>query len=854
MTDQMIEDHVRTMIRESIAEALKMDEELIQDDQSFSEYGVDSIIAVSLIKIINTKCNITLQTTVLFDYNNVDKLVRYIIQEHKSAIIPLLQENMSAEEMKIEVQQETKLSEQNKPKLTFNRFKRKPLRMPSTVENVEPNGSFYRRVLIERPGGIDDLRVVESPVPKLKEDEVRIAVRAFSLNFGDLLCVKGLYPTMPPYPFTPGFESSGVVVEIGSSVTSVRVGDEVIIGAGEAFGGQATMITCKAKQVIPKPKSLTFEEACALPTVAITMIAAFRRAQLKKGEKILIQTATGGTGLIAVQLAKYYGAEIYATAGSQHKLEYLKKLGVPHLINYLETDFEQEIMRLTQGKGVDVVINTLSGDAIQKGLNCLAPGGRYIEIAMTALKSAKTIDLSVLSNNQTFHSVDLRKQGLENPEILRDYGNEMFQLVEKKVIQPTICKVFPFDQIKEAYRYLENRKNIGKIVVSIPDQYRYEKTTVEENNSIEKRELHSLPSMQQDSIAIIGMSGRFGKANSVHELWKYLANGTELVEEVTRWDLSDKDMYCKHGSLLEDIDQFDPLFFNISGLEATYMDPQQRIFLEEAWKALEDAGYAGSGMDGRLCGVYVGCSGGDYQHLFRDQAPPQAFWGNAGSVIPARIAYYLNLQGPAVAVDTACSSSLVAIHLACQSLWSNETEMALAGGVFIQSTPAFFAASNRAGMLSPTGHCYTFDDRADGFVPGEGVGVVVLKRLRDAIADGDHIYGVIRGSGINQDGTTNGITAPSAISQERLERHVYDTFGIHPEQIQMVEAHGTGTKLGDPIEYGALTRAFRHYTDKKGYCAIGSIKTNIGHAAAAAGVAGLIKILLAMKHRQIPPT
>ena len=382
---------------------------------------------------------------------------------------------------------------------------------------------------------------------------------------------------------------------------------------------------------------------------------------------------------------------------------------------------------------------------------------------------------------------------------------------------------------------------------------------IEEPDSYKKEENFDIPS-QKEPIAIIGMSGRFAKSENLNELWKHLSRGDDLIEEISRWDLSqhypkEAENWCRYGSFLEDIGRFDSFFFNISGLEATYMDPQQRIFLEESWRALEDSGYAGPAVQGRLCGVYVGCcGGGDYYQLIGDNPPAQAMWGNAGSVIPARIAYYLDLQGPAIAVDTACSSSLVAIHLACQGLWSRETEMALAGGVFIQCTPEFYLSANRAGMLSATGHCHTFDQNADGFVPGEGVGVVVLKRLHKAVADGDHIYGVIKGSGINQDGTTNGITAPSSISQERLERHVYDSFNINPEQVQMVEAHGTGTKLGDPIEYNALTKTFRGYTDKRKYCAIGSIKTNIGHTAAAAGVAGLIKILLSLKHKQIPPS
>ncbi|WP_050486703.1 SDR family NAD(P)-dependent oxidoreductase [Streptomyces sp. CNS654] len=368
------------------------------------------------------------------------------------------------------------------------------------------------------------------------------------------------------------------------------------------------------------------------------------------------------------------------------------------------------------------------------------------------------------------------------------------------------------------------------------------------------------PALSREPIAVIGVSGRFGGSPDIDALWEHLAQGDDLIEPVSRWDLSryhpTGTQGCGHGSFIDGIDRFDPTFFNISGVEATYMDPQQRLFLEESWKALEDAGYAGSGTQGRRVGVYAGCQESGYAQLFAGTgtAPPQSMWGNALSAMPARISYHLNLQGPAIAVDTACSSSLVALHLACQGLWGGETEMALAGGVSVQATPQFYLLAGQAGMLSPTGRCRTFDDRADGFVPGEGVGVVVLKRLSDALADGDHIRGVISGSGINQDGASNGITAPSAASQERLETTVYDTFGIDPEHIQMVEAHGTATKLGDPIEYQALKRAFRRYTGRRDYCALGSVKSNLGHTITAAGVAGVIKVLLALGHRRIPPS
>ncbi|TYP78146.1 beta-ketoacyl synthase N-terminal-like domain-containing protein [Paenibacillus methanolicus] len=359
-------------------------------------------------------------------------------------------------------------------------------------------------------------------------------------------------------------------------------------------------------------------------------------------------------------------------------------------------------------------------------------------------------------------------------------------------------------------------------------------------------------------IAVVGMSGRFAGAEDVHQLWATLAAGDDLVKEATRWDLRrafpKREPFALHGGFLERIDEFDAAFFNIPGQEADYMDPQQRIFLEEAWKALEDAGYAGDAIEGRRCGVYVGCQNGEYHLLYGEDAPSQALWGMSPSLIPSRIAYVLDLQGPAIAVDTACSSSLVAIHLACQGLWAGETEMALAGGVSVRLTPDFHATGSNAGLLSERGRCFAFDDRADGFVLGEGAGAVVLKRLEDAIADGDHIYGVIRGSGMNQDGRTNGITAPSAKSQERLVRGVYEDFGIDPTTIQLVEAHGTGTQLGDAIEIEALSRVFRSSTSATGICAIGSLKSNTGHTATASGVAGLIKLLLSMQKRQMPPT
>ncbi|WP_440119140.1 SDR family NAD(P)-dependent oxidoreductase [Paenibacillus sp. QZ-Y1] len=877
--DHLIRDHIITVIRDSIEISLKMSQDRIDNHQSFSEYGVDSIVAVNLVNLINEQCGIVMQTTVLFDHNTVHALSKHMLEQYRKEIAaqmlpdPAVASPQRKDEQAIimDISSDNRTAEKS---IVHRNEDRLPVRdertnpnstWTSTMVDNEKLGSIsegaYYRLLLEKPGEPDELQLIQDQSRSLQPNEVQIAVHAFSLNFGDLLCVRGLYPTMPLYPFTPGFEVSGVVVQTGSEVTDLWHGDEVVGMMGEQMGGHANMVICPAAHVVPKPKRLTFEEACSLPAVTMTMLDVFHKAKPQPGEKILIQTAAGGTGLIAVQLAQHYGLEIYATAGSDVKLNYLQQQGVHHTIQYVEQDFAEEIRRLTNGQGVDIVINTLSGEAIQKGMACLAPGGRYIEIAMTALKSAKNIDLSLLSNNQAFYSVDLRRMAFRDPSIIRTYMSEMAILIDQNVVRPTIYATYPFQQVKEAYKAMGNRSNIGKIVVHIPEDQRFKPYSAKpwEQNVVGQQTAmdQEIPSIREE-IAIVGISGRFAQSRSPEELWQHLQAGDDLIGEVKRWDLgayyANQHSYCRHGSFIEDFDRFDPLFFNISGVEATYMDPQQRIFLEESWKALEDAGYVGKKAEGLQCGVYVGCSGMDYQSIFGHEGPPQAFWGNANSIVPARIAYYLNLHGPAITVDTACSSSLVAIHLACQGLWSGETNMALAGGVFIQSTPGFYIASNRAGMLSPTGRCHTFDEAADGFVPGEGAGVVILKRLSEALADGDQIYGVIRGSGINQDGSTNGITAPSAKSQERLEQNVYETFNINPEHIQLVEAHGTGTRLGDPIEFNALTQAFRRHTDQKQFCAIGSVKSNIGHTATAAGVAGLFKIVLGMRHQKIAPS
>jgi amino acid adenylation domain-containing protein/non-ribosomal peptide synthase protein (TIGR01720 family) len=382
-----------------------------------------------------------------------------------------------------------------------------------------------------------------------------------------------------------------------------------------------------------------------------------------------------------------------------------------------------------------------------------------------------------------------------------------------------------------------------------------------------RRDLMKQP---DEGIAVIGLVGRFPDAQDTGAFWQNLCAGKESVTFFSEAELRaagvDDELlsnpnYVKARPVLENIEEFDPFFFGYSPREAALMDPQQRFFLESAWEALEQAGYDSERYAGRI-GVYASVSANSY--LLNNLLPApglvqslgifQTMLGNDKDFVTTRVSYKLNLKGPSFNVQTACSSSLVALHLACQSLLMGESDMALAGGVSISSNQKTGYIYQEGGIASPDGHCRAFDAQAKGTLFGNGVGVVVLKRLSEALADGDMICAVIKGMAINNDGSLKvGYTAPSVDGQAQAIAEAQAMAGVKPETIGYVETHGTGTELGDPIEIAALTQAFGR-TQQTGFCAIGSVKTNIGHLDAAAGVAGLLKTVLALQHQAIPPS
>src|SRR5713226_6873191 len=379
--------------------------------------------------------------------------------------------------------------------------------------------------------------------------------------------------------------------------------------------------------------------------------------------------------------------------------------------------------------------------------------------------------------------------------------------------------------------------------------------------------LDAAESAKTEPIAVTGMGCRFpGGASNPAAYWQLLRDGVDAIGEVppNRWDvdaLYDQDpetpgkMNTRWAGFLEGVDQFDPEFFGISPREAATMDPQQRLLLEVAWEALEYAGLPPERLSGSASGVFVGVCGSDYARFqFGDLAHIDAYsgLGSAHSIIANRLSYLLNLQGPSLAIDTACSSSRVAVHLACQSLRAGECNLALAGGVNVILTPEVTIMFSRARLMAVDGRCKTFDARADGYVRGEGCGVVVLKRLSAALRDGDHIYALLRGSAVNQDGRTAGITVPNRLAQQAVIRQALTRARITADQLSYIETHGTGTSLGDPIEVQAIAEVLGEACSEDQRCVLGSVKANIGHLETAAGVAGLIKVLLCLKYGEIP--
>jgi len=860
-------------LKESLAEALFMAVADIRVDKPFIELGLDSIVGVEWISAVNKKYNVKITATKVYDYPNITEFASYLRQEIEKASPPA-PKAVSAPVVQL----------QSAPVVT-------PAPLPAIPQEA-PAATISPAQLQQ------ELKESLANALFLKASDIRVDKPFIELGLDSIVGVEWINEINKQYKV---------------KITATKVYDYPNITEFASFLKQEIE---KASPPAPKavsapaaqPQSSSVVTPAPLPAIPqAAPAAAVSAAQLQQELKESLANALFlkasdirvDKPFIELGLDSIVGVEWINEINKQYKVKITatKVYDYPNIVEFASF-LKQEIEKSAppSPKPVSPAVAPAAAPAVMAPPPAPVISYEAPAEVISAAQLQQELKES-LANALFMKASDIR---VDKPfiELGLDsiVGVEWINEINKQYkVKITATKVYDYPNIVEFASFL--RKEIEKTAPAVPRQQHAapvqpvaapaavakpvvnvepaQAKPAERLAPLSRKSYSSLtrsagvrepvsaaPAPTDDRIAVIGMSGRYPQAKDLKQFWENLAQGKDCITEMppSRWDVNqyyDPDpkkedkIYCKWIGMLDDIEYFDPLFFKISPAEAKNMDPQHRMLLEEAYTAFENAGYSNKALSNKKCGVYVGIIGTEYAALVSNA---DDITGNNPAIGAARIAYFLNLKGPAISIDTACSASLVAVHLACQGLLRHETDMALAGGVTIWINPEPYAGMCRAGMLSPDGRCKTFDNSANGFVPGEGAGAVVLKRLADAERDNDFIYGVILGSGINQDGKTNGITAPSANSQMELERGLYAKYGIDPETISYVETHGTGTKLGDPIEFDALSTVFKEKTSKKNFCGLGSVKSNIGHTSGAAGVASLQKVLLCMKHRTLVPT
>ncbi len=545
----------------------------------------------------------------------------------------------------------------------------------------------------------------------------------------------------------------------------------------------------------------------------------------------------------------------------------LKKIRTKLFINTAQKDKAQTVKSKKQTKPG----KSEKGDLLEK------IKGNLVAMVSTLLKfNADDIDLEAEMSEYGFDSILLTE--LTN-RINNKYGLELMPTIffEHPTLESLSCYLAETyeDLLILKYHFVDepeieiehdevSYKKNEEVIELVSKRNRFLEYNRDDGNSLQNK---------TEGVAIIGMSGRFPGSPDLITFWKNLEANKDLITEIPqeRWDWQEywgdsakeaNKTKARWGGFIEDMDKFDPLFFNISPREAKLMDPQQRIFLQCVWEAIEDAGYRALDLSGTKTGVFAGVSTSDYAEILKDNSDEvyaQTSTGTVHSLLSNRISFLLNIHGSSESIDTACSSSLVAINRAVEGIQNGAIDMAICGGVNALLSPTYTISFSKAGMLSDDGRCKTFDKSANGYVRGEGVGAILLKSLSKAKNDSDHIYGVIKGSAENHGGRANSLTAPNPTAQKELLITAYQKAGFDPSSVGYIEAHGTGTELGDPIEINGLKWAFEELykineipQPKHATCALGSAKTNIGHLEAGSGIAGVIKVLLAMKHGKLP--
>lgn len=795
------------VVRQCVADTLEADIADIDLHRPLDTQGIDSLISMDLSTRIERETGVKLSPAVVEQLGSVAALAQRIAQEFASAPPTPILETVAA-----------------------------------------PRQSEALAVRVDTPGLLDSIGLSSRGCPAPGAGQVKVRIRAAGINFRDLMMALDALPDARGEPL--GLEFCGKIEALGPGVEGIAVGDRVL---GIAFGALAESVVTEAGFVVPAPLGLVDAAAAGLPIVYLTVLNCL--AGLQPGQSLLIHAAAGGLGQAAVQLARAVGARIFATAGSPEKRAWLESQDIEQVMDSRGLDFAQEVLAATGGQGVDWVLNSLTGAAIDRGMDCLAPGGVFVEVGKTDLRNPE--EVARYRPDIHYRIYDLVAEVREQPAKVARSLKELARRLGCGELPPLAYETFPMTEARAAFRQMAKSQHRGKLVLLADTAaFRHRSPKQAEAKSV------NMP------MAVVGLAGRFPGAADTAALWELLEAGRCAIGEVPagRWSTREMDWFAHgltdssqltQGGFLDDAENFDHAFFGLSPREARATDPRQRLLLEETWKALHAAGLHWNRSDSSLShadiGVFVAADAGDYgfkRAALGVKGDQLALAGNLPSSLAARLAHTFDCTGPALTLDLACSSSLGALWAAQQALERGDCRYAVVAAVSLHATPLLTAQLGAAGLLSATGRCQPFTVEADGFVPAEACVALVLKPLDSARADGDRVHAVIRDVAVIHDGQGDSFTLPSADSLARLQAMALARAGLTPAEIDLISAHGVGTRGGDSAEMTALIRTFDAVAKP---LPVTTLKPRLGHTLAAAGLSAVVHAILQIQHNRLLP-
>ncbi len=824
-------------VRLCVAETLEADASEIDLNKPLDIQGIDSLISMDLAVRIERSAGVKLSPAVLEELGNVMAIAGRVATEADNA-----------NPVKLATE-----AGRNKPAPTSVSSPQTNLKSAALAGGVKLVSGAHTQaeagaVRIGIPGLLDTVSVSAHTLPVLGAGQVLVRVRAAGLNFRDLMIALDALPEARGEPL--GLEFCGIIENLGASVKALAVGQRVF---GIASGALADWVVAESSLVAPAPDSLDNAACAALPIAYLTALRCLET--LQPGQSVLIHAAAGGLGQAALRLAMAVGARVYATAGSAEKRAWLEAMGIERAMDSRKLDFADEILSATGGRGVDWVLNSLTGAAIDRGFDCLAQGGVFVEVGKTDIRNPNAIALR--HPGIDYRVYDLVAEFRQQPERIGRLLYALANRVESGELGALPVETFPWSEARAAFQHMARARHRGKIVL-----------LSEECRKLRRFESAAVNHGTDLPLAVLGLSGRFPGADDSEALWELLEAGRCAIGEVPagRWSAREIESFgtelpnpalLMRGGFLSDVESFDPAFFGFSPREARATDPRQRLLLEETWKALQAAGLSWDGLGSSLreahIGFFVAADTGDYgfkRAMAGAKGDPLALAGNLASSLAARLAYVFDCDGPALTLDLACSSSLGALWAAQQALLRGDCRYAVAAAVSLHSTPLLAAQLGAANLLSATGRCLPFTLESDGFVPAEACVALVLTRLDQAEAGGNAVQAVIRGISVGHDGHGRSFTLPSVASLASLQTSALERAGLSAGQIDLVSAHGIGTQGGDSTEIAALARTFDGRAEP---LPVTTLKPQLGHTLAAAGLSAVVHAIAQIQHNRLLP-